>query len=362
MKRIVIFTSYMSGKGGVEKIIQRMYESIPADIYTISLTDGTYEEKGLIRCKSLSYDNWIPSGKGQYLRLKLFNRNLNTLLHFIWTFVFLSFKKVDYLVATGPMQVRYISKIIKILRKKTVLFAWPHFSKDSGFGDFNNFRYANKILCISRGIMQELQQLGVEEEKLINFPNPFYREDKTVNSIGNVFHYVGRLQFEGQKNIKELIDSLVLVKYPVVVNFIGDGSDLDTIKRYAAEKKVSDKVKFDAGWFDNPWSNVNCSRGLILTSKFEGLPTVIGEAMSLGIPVISSNCDTGPSDFIVPGVNGHLYTPGDTVSLARKLEDTYINGVKLDSDGIKNSINNFYLESYIDRFKSVFGVEGEGNE
>ncbi len=49
---------------------------------------------------------------------------------------------------------------------------------------------------------------------------------------------------------------------------------------------------------------------LLLTSAFEGFPMTLLEAMSYGIPCISSDCMSGPRDMIKPGLNGELYTRG----------------------------------------------------
>lgn len=344
----------MSGKGGIEKIIQRMNDTLAAKIYTLSLSDGVYDESGFFYQKNISNINWIPKGKGKHIRLKFSNRTFNTISHLIISFLYLAFNKVDCVVATGPMQVNYLSKIIKLLNKNIPLYGWPHFSKDSGFGDFENFKLADRVLCISRGIMEEMRGLGIEDKKIIYFPNPFSATKKNTPCTGNVFHYVGRIQFSGQKNIKELLDALTMVNSNIVVNFIGDGPDLDYIKRYAIEKNIIEKVSFEKGWFDNPWELINESKGLILTSRFEGLPTVIGEAMSLGIPVISSDCRTGPADFIKNGCNGYLYQEGNIKELARVIDDMYLNGVSLETDGIKKSISYFYMDEYVKRFNDVF--------
>jgi UDP-D-galactose:(glucosyl)LPS alpha-1,6-D-galactosyltransferase len=81
---------------------------------------------------------------------------------------------------------------------------------------------------------------------------------------------------------------------------------------------ISDRVIWH-GWLDNPWDEIHEATALVLTSDYEGLPMVIGEAMTRGVPVISTDCPTGPADYIEQGVNGWLIPTGDQSMLLEAL-------------------------------------------
>ena len=73
------------------------------------------------------------------------------------------------------------------------------------------------------------------------------------------------------------------------------------------------------GWKNNPFKYLNSSDLLVLSSKFEGLPNVILEAISLKKFVISSNCKTGPREILDNGRGGFLFNVGDHKELAKKI-------------------------------------------
>ena len=83
---------------------------------------------------------------------------------------------------------------------------------------------------------------------------------------------------------------------------LGDGELRDEIRELAKTLGIAHRVIFP-GYLANPYPVVRKAKAFILSSDFETLPTVLLEALSLGVPCVSVNCPTGPDEILV----GELY-------------------------------------------------------
>lgn len=93
----------------------------------------------------------------------------------------------------------------------------------------------------------------------------------------------------------------------------------------------------------------------VLTSKMEGLPMVLLEAMAWGLPLISFDIMTGPSDIIIDEINGYLIEPDDTNAMADKIMNL-INDERLRNQLSKQSqiqMDKFSLASIVDKWKKI---------
>lgn len=360
MKKVLILTSYMSGTGGVEKVISRMSDLssiLDAEFKIISLTDGVYTtNNGARKFLPIKKVDWMNTN-AIYLRLDFKNKKANFAAHSLYMAFYLFKNEFDFIFATGPAQVIYLKKIRSMFNLKFKVFSWPHFSLSSGFGDFSKCNEADKILCISKDIRLQMIEIGIDKSKLVYFPNPFDKIERVFDNKhehGCVsFIYIGRFQFYGQKRLKDLIDATKLLKGDFKVTMIGDGVDYEKIIDYIKINNLQESFEIHRGWFNNPWDLVNNPSALILTSEFEGLPTVLGEALSQGVPCISSDCETGPRDFIIDGENGFLYETKNITELSNIMQDFIDNNIEIDSSSIKSSINHLYVEGYTARFNNL---------
>ncbi|MEA3117231.1 MAG: hypothetical protein QOI13_501, partial [Paraburkholderia sp.] len=96
---------------------------------------------------------------------------------------------------------------------------------------------------------------------------------------------------------------------------IGDGPDRERLERLVDELGIRAFVRF-LGFCPNPFPYIRAALALVLSSRSEGFGMVLGEAMALGTPVISTDCPTGPRDLLDGGKAGLLVAPGDVDGMA----------------------------------------------
>ena len=96
---------------------------------------------------------------------------------------------------------------------------------------------------------------------------------------------------------------------------IGKGPERDRLERAARRLGVEQQVSF-AGYVDNPYSYMSGADITLLSSRHEGLPTVLIEAMACGCPVVSTDCPSGPHTILAGGTYGPLVEVGDDSGLA----------------------------------------------
>jgi len=138
---------------------------------------------------------------------------------------------------------------------------------------------------------------------------------------------VGRLDF--QKGFDLLLESHARLRrrgmeYRLVIT--GEGPERRSLEMKATELGVADSVIF-AGFVRNPYPLMRTARVFVLPSRFEGLPMVLLEALALGVPVVATDCATGPREVLMDGRLGRLVPPEDPEALAEAIEETIREGV-----------------------------------
>lgn len=130
---------------------------------------------------------------------------------------------------------------------------------------------------------------------------------------------MGRIQY--QKGFDTLVDVFAMVhkKHPDwKVNIYGDGNYKDEIAQYITEKKMDDIVVLKGRTDDVP-SAMKEASFFILSSRFEGFGMVLAEAMAQGLPAVSFDCPTGPSDIVKTNTNGILVENQNKEALAEAI-------------------------------------------
>lgn len=109
--------------------------------------------------------------------------------------------------------------------------------------------------------------------------------------------------------------------------FVGDGPDFEKMKQYAMSKKrdIAKHIFFE-GSRNNVQDYYASAAILVQSSTHEGLPTTIIEGLQMGIPVVASDCQTGPREILGDNQYGLLCKVGDAKDMASKIYQLASNG------------------------------------
>jgi GalNAc-alpha-(1->4)-GalNAc-alpha-(1->3)-diNAcBac-PP-undecaprenol alpha-1,4-N-acetyl-D-galactosaminyltransferase len=108
---------------------------------------------------------------------------------------------------------------------------------------------------------------------------------------------------------------------------MGDGPDRELLARHAAARGIGSRVVL-TGSVADPFGYFRPADIFVLSSRFEGLPNALLEAMSCGTPVISFDCPYGPGEIIRHGKNGVLVEPENVPALSAAVRDLLLNPEK----------------------------------
>lgn len=155
-------------------------------------------------------------------------------------------------------------------------------------------------------------------------PNPVFKPNIIISDWEmrkKEISFVGRFDMNHKRqDIMLKAFSQITEKHPDYrLVFYGDGNDLEKTKSLAMEYKLIDRVIFK-GKVTNVLEQISKSKIFVLTSDNEGIPNALMEAMSLGLPCISTDCDPGGARLLIKnGNNGILVPKGDVNQLAKSI-------------------------------------------
>lgn len=202
---------------------------------------------------------------------------------------------------TEPTQAYDMNRIWKLLHK-------------------TSYRLAAKIVILTdfaKGYFpQNLQQ------KIVVIPNPavlpddFRLEQRPISTADGKIIALGRLVEPKGFDLLLTAFSQLAPHYPGwSLEIWGEGPERARLEALRAKLGLDERVQMP-GLTNQPLEKLKQADLFVLSSRREGFPTVLWEAMACGLPVISFDCATGPSTIVRDKLDGRLVPPEDTTALA----------------------------------------------
>lgn len=191
---------------------------------------------------------------------------------------------------------------------------------------------AHRIVAVSDGVADDLSRtVGIPRRLIHTIYNPVVSE--AVRAKGDVplahpwfapgqppvILAVGR--FYEQKDFPTLIRAFARLA-PISDSrllILGDGPQRPQLEALVRQLGLEERVALP-GFVDNPYAYLKRSRVFALSSKWEGLPTVLIEALAFGKTIVSTDCKSGPDEILEHGRYGTLVPIADDEALALALK------------------------------------------
>lgn len=191
------------------------------------------------------------------------------------------------------------------------------------------YPWADARVGVSAGVAKDLlAELGHRVHPVIDLPNPVITDDFMAAADQPVDHPlldpaarpvllgIGRL--EPQKRFDRLVDAYAAAGPAADLVILGEGDLRPALEAQVARLGLQDRVHLP-GFVDNPAAWLRAAVGFVLSSDFEGLPTVLIEALAVGTPVVATDCPSGPREILDGGRHGVLVPVTDVDALSRAI-------------------------------------------
>ncbi|MCP3958613.1 MAG: glycosyltransferase, partial [bacterium] len=174
---------------------------------------------------------------------------------------------------------------------------------------------ADRVVACSKGVESALaRHLNLDPHRLQTLPNPvdvdrvarLAAEPLPLERPPETFVVVHAGRLHPQKHQALLLTAFSRLRVPrAELWMLGEGSEKKRLQALASRLGIAPRVRW-LGFRDNPFPFFRAADCFALSSRWEGFPNVLIEAMACGTPVISTRCPYGPDELIEDGVRGLL--------------------------------------------------------
>lgn len=225
------------------------------------------------------------------------------------------------------------------------------------------YPWADEIIAVSKGTADALSAMaGIPRDRISVIYNPIVMPDIEAKAREKPNHpwlkhrdhkvvlAVGRLSVA--KDYPTLIKAITLLKelQDIRLIILGKGECRAKLEELIRENELQNRVDLP-GYIPNPYVYMSNADVYVLSSKREGFPNTLLEALACGTPVVSTDCHSGPSEMLKNGQYGQLVPVGDHEAMAKAIVNTLDN--PLSSDVLKKRASDFSIDKICDQYLNM---------
>lgn len=197
---------------------------------------------------------------------------------------------------------------------------------------------ADGVITVSDGVRHDLEtNVGLTDATIHTIYNGSIGEDLVARSRAVIDHpwlkngdrpvFLAAGGLRLQKDFVTLLRAFAVVREsrPARLIIIGEGPERANLEALVAELGLEDDVDMP-GFVTNPYAWMARADVFVLSSRWEGLVNVVAEALGVGIPIVSTDCPSGPREILADGRYGRLVPVADPPALAAAMSQTLADG------------------------------------
>ena len=314
-KKNILFYCPFINRGGIETTLIK-YANFLSKFYAVSIFTNSYSQSVLskinkkIKINNLKNKLYLKSRLiNDYMVFKNLSKELdkNTVIfslqdHYLILILNYLFFKSKIIIRTSsiiPNRKNYLEQ--KHLKN---IFIKKYF--------LDIYRFADKVITFSKDNVKIFRTKNINSICIYNY----FKKQKIFKIIKNKklnIFFIGRFSFD--KDPKFFLRNLLKIEN-INIHLIGDGIEKNELKKIANKKKNVFFHKF----MDKPFEKFKSKIHLLcITSKYDGTPNVMGEAMSFGIPILAPKYIGLTKFFLKNGKYGYLYNNESDLSFKKKI-------------------------------------------
>ena len=313
--KILFLEGDMSRKGGTERMTAMLANAF-CEKYQVWVISRKFEDEKLF---------FLLKSRIQHLVLKEHKGKLAIIKQVQEIHNFIKNENIDWIINVDVGMGIY--GILAAMGTNTKVITWEHGNYYNNWGSrvfpyFRRFaaKYSDAMVVLTEKDKQNYRENINTNKPIYVIANPMKRNEYQYDVNSKIILSAGLLlPIKGfDKAIQ--VAAKVLPKYPEWKWIIcGEGPERSKLESMIREFGVEEQVLL-LGTVQNMDMIYQKAAMYVLTSEMEGLPMVLLEAKSWGLPIVSFDIMTGPSDIISDGVNGYLIKPYDINDMANKVE------------------------------------------
>lgn len=257
--------------------------------------------------------------KGEFSQARYKKAFLNKLIHFIEN------NNIDIVILTSPVLITSIFYLKRNTKAKYI--AWLHNNYDTyinkytkGYNQefYKGLKSADKVVCLTK---YDYTKYSLLNDKTTYIYNPLTIDNKRTSELTNKkICFTGRIAFE-HKGIDRLLKVAKYLPSDWKIELAGTGKkdQVAKLKKIIKDERLEQKIIFKGPLKEELINHYLESSIYLMTSRWEGMPLVLAEAMSFGLPIVAFE-QTGSSEVLDGGNFGVLIENGNIEEMVKQLK------------------------------------------